>query len=1169
MTERSAWLALPRPSVGPEVAAATIAYLILAGLAIWLSKQPGSIAMLWYANAAMVPILARRPAQAWGPLLLGIGAACTGANLVFGTSWAPSLGLSLANVVEISLSSWLVQRWVHPHEALRDPGQMLRFVALPGLASPVAAALVGAWVISSSFGAPFVTSMAAWVTSAMTGAVALAPLALLVATQGWRELAPRGRGTEFALALTLSLLASATALTFLPFPLIYVTFGIALALWISGQAAAFVAAALSSVSFGYALASGLLVVPPVAGWLDEVLLYLPLALALGVPLLLSAAREGAADATRRLAEREARARGLYQRTPAPLLSLAADGTVVAVNDAWLNWMQRDAQEVLGQRLDPLMDPPSRAAFDALLHPSADAVTEPQPCQLTLIQRDGALREVLVSAVWEAERDDRHARALVVMQDVTDANRLMAQLQAARTQAEAASAAKSMFLANMSHEIRTPMNAVIGVAHLLADSPLNEDQRLLLGKLQIAGRSLLGVINDVLDLAKIEAGELHIDAVAFNPRQLLQELDGMFGDQARAKQLAWSVQVAEQLPSRQLGDPQRLGQVLSNLLSNAIKFTAAGTVALRAECVVGRGALGDRLRFTVTDSGIGIPAELQPQLFQPFIQAESSTTRRFGGTGLGLSIVKRLVELMGGDIHLHSEAGRGSQFVVELPCREATADQLGPASHQRFSVMLVEDDPIQRKQLEAQCQAFGWAVESLPGAAEFIARLQAPAHSTGKLPDMLLVDWQLGDGLDGLAALRQIQASVPVGRMPAALLLTRDQQASLSGQDSAGLVDAVLLKPVDPSTLFDAVNEAVARRQGRPAHVLDTTAIRQLGGSLLQGVRLLVVDDSDINLEVARRMLEREGAEVVCEARARPALARLQAGEPFDAVLMDVQMPDLDGLEATRQLRDRLQQRSLPVIALTAGALVEERRRALEAGMDDFLTKPMDPDALVSTLRRHIEARRGAPLPVQARQTASGPPPDWPQLDGIDAAGAAPRLDGDTGLFRRLLARLLASHDADWVSSLESMDAKQVAASLHKLRGSAGLLGARRVQDLAAEAEERMRHGASAADVTALIAALSQSLSALQRAAAPWLLQPADAVLEVQLAPPANAPQAYADLLNLLRRQDLEAASALRQLRPWLLERGMPTQDVARVESWVDGLEFEQALRLLESQNMVP
>ncbi|MFN3859860.1 MAG: response regulator [Roseateles sp.] len=1167
MIERKAWLALPRPSLGPEVAAAAIAYLLLASLAIWLSKQPGSIAMIWFANAAMVPILARQPARAWAPLLLGIGTACVTAHMAFDIAWWPSLGLALANVIEIALSSWLAQRWVHPQQALRDPGLLLRFIALPGLLGPLAAALVGAWVISVSFGAPFVTALAGWVTSAMTGAVAVAPLALLVATRGWRALVPRARGIEFALALTLSLLASATALTFLPFPLVYVTAGIALALWLSGQAAAFVAAALSSVCFGYALASGLLMVPPAAGWQDETLVYLPLALALAVPLLLSAAREGAADVTRRLAEREARARSLYQRTPAPLLSLAADGTVVAVNDAWLSWMQRDAHEVLGQRLDPLMDEPSRAAFDALLHPSADNATQPPPCQLTLMRRDGALHEVLVAAVWEAGRDDPHARALVVMQDVTDANRLMAQLQAARIQAESASQAKSMFLANMSHEIRTPMNAVIGVAHLLADSPLNEDQRLLLGKLQIAGRSLLGVINDVLDLAKIEAGELRVDTVAFAPRQLLQELDSLFGDQARAKQLAWSVHGAEQLPARLLGDPQRLGQVLSNLLSNAIKFTAAGAVALRVERVSSGRAQEDRLRFTVTDSGIGIAADLQPQLFQPFIQAELSTTRRFGGTGLGLSIVKRLVELMEGEIHLRSEAGRGSQFVVELPCREAQADPPGSATHQRFSVLLVEDDPAQREQLQAQCQAFGWAVECLPDAAEFIARLQAPAHATGKLPDMLLVDWQLGDGLDGLAALRKVRASISADRMPAALLVTQHQQARLHGQNSDGLVDAVLLKPVAPSTLFNAVNEAVARRQGRAAHLLDASAMDPLSGRLLQGVRLLVVDDSDINLEVARRMLEREGAEVVCEARARPALARLQAGQPFDAVLMDVQMPELDGLDATRQLRDRLQQRSLPVIALTAGALGEERRRALDAGMDDFLTKPLDPEALVRTLRRHIETRRGAPLPVQGRQTVTAGPQAWPQLDGIDAAGATHRLGGDTGLFRRLLARLLQAHDADWVKSLEAMDAKSLAASLHKLHGSAGLLGAQRVQHLAAEAEERLRHGATPTDVSALIEELSQSLAALQRAAEAWLVQAVEPMADEQSMPPTNAAQAYASLLNLLRSQDLGAASAMQQLRPWLCERGMLMQDVERLERWVDELEFEQALRLLESQNL--
>ena len=387
------------------------------------------------------------------------------------------------------------------------------------------------------------------------------------------------------------------------------------------------------------------------------------------------------------------------------------------------------------------------------------------------------------------------RLLGALQDVTEQHRLNRALRHAKAAAEAASEAKSMFLANMSHEIRTPMNAVIGIARLLADSPLDEDQRQLLAKLQLAGRSLMAVIDDVLDLAKIEAGALAVEMRAYNPAELGQELDALFAEQARAKGLRWRLTISSELPATLRGDPQRLHQVLGNLLSNAIKFTAQGEVSLHIEpLAAGEGE--ERLRLTVRDSGIGIAPEAQVRLFQPFVQAEVSTTRRFGGTGLGLSIAKRLVELMGGSLSLRSAPGQGSEFSVLLP--------------------------LQRSDEQA------------------------------------------------------------VNRSP------------------------------------------------------------RLPGNPLAGLRLLVIDDSEINLEVARRLLQRQGAAVQCESQAELALARLRSGERFDAVLMDIQMPGMDGLQATRQIRQDLHLLELPVIALTAGALVEERRRAAEAGMDDFLTKPLDP-----------------------------------------------------------------------------------------------------------------------------------------------------------------------------------------------------------------------------------
>jgi len=307
--------------------------------------------------------------------------------------------------------------------------------------------------------------------------------------------------------------------------------------------------------------------------------------------------------------------------------------------------------------------------------------------------------------------------------------------------------------------------------------------------------------------------------------------------------------------------------------------------------------------------------------------------------------------------------------------------------------------------------------------------------------------------------------------------------------------------------------------------------------------------------------------VQCDNHGEAALKRLAQGEVFDAVLMDIQMPGMDGLAATRQIRERLQLRELTVIALTAGALAEERRRALEAGMDDFLTKPLDPEALVRTLRRHIEARRGAPLPVRGSDVQAALPADWPQIEGIAAQGTAHRLGGDTALFHRLLARLLQSHDADWVKGLAVLQADQVSAQLHKLRGSAGLLGAQRIQALAAEGEERLRGGATSAELSALLGSLAESISALHSAAEAWLGQPRATSGGLEEPPLPDAQAAFAELLSLLRRQDLEAGSVLQSLRRWLREQGLHAEEVDAVERCVDELDFEKALGLLEARGL--
>jgi len=872
-------------------------------------------------------------------------------------------------------------------------------------------------------------------------------------------------------------------------------------------------------------------------------------------------------------------RGVLQAaTDFSIIATEPDGLITVFNAGAEGLLGYTADEMVGRQTPAVMHVPDEVVQRGAELSAAEGqtvegfrvfVTLPErqgteQREWTYVRKDGS--HVPVSLTVTVVRNERGniVGYLGIAQDISARLAAERALRHAKTAAEAASAAKGIFLANMSHEIRTPMNAVIGIAHVLADTPLNEDQRQLLSKLQVAGRSLLGVINDVLDLSKIEAGELAVEQIGYQLSAVLRDLDAVFADQARAKGLSWEVASASGVPEALVGDPQRLKQVLTNLLSNAVKFTPSGEVSLHVERF-DLDAYRQGLRFTVRDSGVGIPPEVQAQIFQPFAQAEASTTRRFGGTGLGLSIVKHLAGLMGGTVGLVSQPGKGSVFTLELPL-QLHAHTVSIAPH-RMETIVVEDDAVQRERLSALCSAFGWQARSFAEANSLLDLIQE-RHRTGQpMPDVLLVDWNLGDGLDGISAMRRLRALLPAGSVPAALLITQDERQALQTEDIDEVVDAVLAKPANPSTLFNAVNEAIAKRKGGSEHLLDQSVIQRLGGGLLPDVRLLVVDDSDINLEVARRMLERQGAVVLCDNHGEAALNRLAQGEVFDAVLMDIQMPGMDGLEATREIRERLQLRELTVIALTAGALAEERRRAMEAGMDDFLTKPLDPETLVRTLRRHIEARRGAPLPVRSSDAQTALPADWPLIDGIDLQGTVHRLGGDTALFHRLLARLLQSHDSEWVKGLVELPAEQAVAHLHKLRGSAGLLGAQRVQALAAEGEERLRDGATPAELTALLGSLSQSIAALHSAADAWLAQPLTTSAGPQESPLADAQAAFAELLSLLRRQDLEAGNVLQSLRLWLREQGLGAEELDAVERCVEDLDFEKALSLLEARGL--
>ncbi|MBA4194321.1 MAG: hypothetical protein C0451_07120 [Comamonadaceae bacterium] len=749
-------------------------------------------------------------------------------------------------------------------------------------------------------------------------------------------------------------------------------------------------------------------------------------------------------------------------------------------------------------------------------------------------------------------------------DITD-------LVRATEAAQEASRAKGEFLANMSHEIRTPLHAVIGLTHLLADTPLTVRQQQLVGKSQMASQSLLAIVNNVLDLAKIEAGEMPLEAEPFRVRELINEMEAVFVQQADAKGVGLHFEVDRSLPAVLLGDVLRLRQVMTNLVGNALKFTEQGSVTARLERLPSpQGADRDQvmLGVRVIDTGVGIPAEVQERLFSPFSQADASTTRRFGGTGLGLSIVRRLVELMGGAVGLESTPGTGSEFRFELPLRQVSdTDDRGT-----LELLVVDDVPAERKALVDMARAFGWRTETCESGealVDWMARRQAQGLP---MPDAMLVDWML-PGIDGLTALQQVTDQMGARNLPATLMVSSSDRDRVAGLDTGRLADAILTKPVNASVLFNAVNHSVVRRQGNSTRVVPAPMLA--GSTQLQslpGVRLLLVDDSDINLEIGTHLLSREGASVTTASNGREALAILrQDPSEFDAVLMDVQMPEMDGLEATRAMRRESELSALPVIALTAGALAQERRRAMEAGMNEFLTKPLEPATMVRTVRQAIERATGLQVPVLNLEGAAptrAPTQAWPEIDGIDGPKAAARLGNDVSLLRLSLSRLSDGFGdivvQPWPAPASEPDRSALAARLHKLRGAASMIDAVEVSRAADAVECGLRDGVPQAALADPWRTLQQALSRLLGSAGVWLGQQQGQKAPARAVPPAS-DLTLSRLVGLLSTNDMDALALFETEADGLRARlGDAAMD--QVGRLMDTLDFAAAARLLQGES---